>query len=61
MRLPESVDAHPNEKNDKIALNLRGHTPVDDRSHERSLVATEEIRSLHGISCFPQPPPQAAL
>ena len=42
MRLPWFVDAHANEKDDEIALNMRGHASVDDRSHERFL-AEEEI------------------
>jgi hypothetical protein len=36
MRLSEAVDSHANEKDDKVALNVRGHAPVNDRSHERS-------------------------
>ena len=48
MRLPRFVDAHANEKDDEIALNMRGHASVDDRSHER-FPAEEEIRPLNGV------------
>jgi hypothetical protein len=50
MRLPWFVDAHANEKDDEIAFNLRGHAPVDDRSHGRFPGEREEIRPLYGVS-----------
>jgi hypothetical protein len=50
VRLPQFVDSHANEKDDEIALNMRGHAPVNDRSHERFPIQREEIRPLHGVS-----------